>query len=612
MPTLTPEYKFNKRVKLEVKDSGGNISEVIRGGANWYEEMRTTQPGDNDCLVSVGPTVLSITGDELSLLNPTDHYDAEHGIKKKLFSFGAGVDFCVSVFVKTETLGQTTLSSVCAAGCICYNNTYTYNIGGLAEAGGISWGQTFKYNPINYVWDHGIKFILQTNYTYGLGKAILNETRAAYFDVIALIPGLDRAEAGCQVWEHISSEGLFFTSHMVEFPSEMDNWIYNPQYYWYGYTANQVTTSMPILRTDNLNNFYTALKAINPYLENPFGVEDPQDPSQEDEEPSSPGGGGGNMDKGSDPVDFPGLPSGGPLATGAIRAFEVDTNAITGMFQKLWNSSMFDISTFQKLVTEPLDALITLQCIPIDPHNNGSTPFIQLGNYDTGVAAPEIDQQYYTIDCGSLKVAEYWGSALDYSPYTKVQIFLPFLGIRDLDVDDVMGKTISVKYNYDILTGNFTAQIKSGASVLYKFPGNVKQEVPVTSQVNTRLEALAHGMANVTGAALTGSKAAVVGGIISAAVNVVMAKTIVKRSGDLNGSTGLLDDFNCYLIISRPIQSLAAGFKTQKGYPSNISAVLNTCSGYTEVEYIHLTGITGATDTELNDIERLLKEGVII
>lgn len=596
---LIPETLFYNSVAVDTPDAG-----IVVGGNNWYEEYTYSQPGYNDNLFSI-KNLFVIEPSELSALDDTIHTSRESGIKKKIFSFGSGVDFYVSIYARTEFE-----LAVFVHGCIKYGNTYYYDIAGLSETQS-SWssGDT---NPLAYTKNYGIKIACSTNYTWGQTKAVLGVTPATYFDILAFVPCYNKNYAsGFQSWQHIDEKRLYFISHVEEDIHDVDDWVYNPQYLYYGYDINKLSGCTPVARINNLTNFYNALKAINPYLENPFIKVDPENPSQEDE-PSTPGGGGGNMDKGSDPIDFPSLPVGGPLASGAIKAFEVDVNAITGMFIKLWDMSIFDISTFQKLVQEPLDALISLQCIPIDPHNGGTTPFIHLGNFDTEVAAPVIDQQYYTINCGSLKVEEYWGSALDYSPYTKVQIFLPFIGIRDLDVDDVMGKTIQVKYNYDILTGNLTAQIKCGQSVLYKFPGNVKQDVPVTSQVNTALEAFAHGLTNMAGAAIMGSTGALAAATISAAVNVTLAKHRISRSGDMEGSTGLLDDFNCYLIITRPIQSLAKNFNVQKGYPSNITAVLNTLSGYTEVEYIHLSGITGATDTELEEIENLLKSGVII
>ena len=168
-----------------------------------------------------------------------------------------------------------------------------------------------------------------------------------------------------------------------------------------------------------------------------------------------------------------------------------------------------------------------------------------------------------------------------------------------------------MKYNYDILTGNFVAMLKCGQSVLYRYPGNIKEGIPVSARTAEALEQLVKGSLSTAAKAPGNGTAAAMTGI-STAVNVAMSKTHVARSGEISGPAALLDEFVPYLIIHRPKQSLASSFKTQKGYPSNITAVLGTCSGYTEVEYIHLTGIDGATDTELNEIEDLLKKGVII
>lgn len=602
MPVLNPETLFDTRQAVE------NENGVIISGMWWYGQYYTTQPGQNDCYLKT-VDLWEVSGDELTALDPTAHYDAATGIKKTLFTFGSGVDFCVSIYAKSETIGTDTYTSVHAAGCIKYNNTYYYNIGGLSDAGGLGIGQTISYNPVNLAKTYGLKFCAITNYTYGLGQAIVDQTKAAYFDIMAHIPGTNTGSAsGFQSWQHIHAHSTYFSSRKDD--PDISDWEYNPQYFWYMYGANTLTTYNPVLRTGNLETFYNALKAINPYLPDPFKIVDGNDPSQETD-PSGPGGGGGNMDPSSDPIDFPSLPVGGALTSGAIKAFDVTPAAVTQMFLKLWDDSIFDITTFQKLVESPLDSLVQFQCVPIAPHTNG-TAHIMLGNFDTEAVADVIDREYYTIDCGTLTVEEFWGSALDYNPYTEATLWVPMCGFRDVDINDIMGKKIHLKYNYSIFDGNLTAQLMCGQSVLYKWPGNVRETIPVTQRVNDALQRIASGAGAVIGGAVAGGGAGAVTAAIGAAINVAFSQTHVSRSGALEGSTGLLDEFTPYLIIKRPIQSLAAGFKTQKGYPSNISAVLNTCSGYTEVEYIHLTGITGATDTELNDIERLLKEGVII
>lgn len=601
--SLVPEQLFNKRVGIETNEG------ILKSGALWYEDYSYSAAGGNDGYIAI-TKIFTMEPDELSDLNDTisTHYDPATGIKKRLFSLGGGIYFCVSVYVIHDD--YTGVNSVVVSGGLEYNGTYYFtNIPGLSSAGGVSVSDGTLYDPVSLVKTYGIKFTTFTNYSFGQGKAIMDVTQAAYFDVAAYIPGINTAHSdGVQSWQHINDNSLYFSSRMND--PDMSDWIYNPQYIYYGYTDNMATTEGNVFRVDNLNTFYTALKGINPAIKNPFITVDPDDPSQE-EDPSGPGGGGGNMDPSSDPIPFPDLPVGGALASGAIKAFEVSPTAMTQMFLKLWDSSIFDISTFQKLVESPLDSLIQLQAVPIDPHNAG-TAHIMLGNFDTEAVAPVIDQEYYTIDCGTLNVQEFWGSALDYNPYTEATLWVPMVGFRDVDVNDIMGKTIHLKYNYSIFDGNLTAQLMCGNAVLYKWPGNVMETIPVTQRVNEKMKAIASGAASILGGAVGGGGAGLAAGAISAAINVAFAQTHVSRSGTMEGSTGLLDDFMPYLIIKRPIQSLAAGFKTQKGYPSNMSAVLNTCSGYTEVEYIHLTGITGATDTELEEIESLLKEGVII
>ena len=156
----------------------------------------------------------------------------------------------------------------------------------------------------------------------------------------------------------------------------------------------------------------------------------------------------------------------------------------------------------------------------------------------------------------------------------------------------------------DILTGEMVAFIKCGMSVLYHFEGVGIQEIPVSARDKDWLRTAVQG---AWGSAASGNAAAG----ISAAINVALTKTNVSRSGSISGNASLLDDFVPYLIIHRPQQSLPQNFRKFKGYPSNITATLSSLSGYTEVEHINLS-VPGATDEELVEIERLLKEGVII
>lgn len=369
--------------------------------------------------------------------------------------------------------------------------------------------------------------------------------------------------------------------------------------------------------------YFLDLDAFTEYLHNhgrPFSGDVftdtpfPPDPAGTDD-PSKPGGGGGNYDDTSDPIDFPDVPTGGALECGAVVAHRVSAQTIEAIIAKLWDSSIFNpAQAWQKSIDDPMNAIVSLHCLPISPEVDGSTE-IWIGNFDTGLSSPKVTSQYKVIDCGSLNIAEYWGSALDYSPYTRAEIFLPFIGVKDVSIEDIMNSTIHIKYNVDVLTGDCVAFIKCGLSVLYHFNGNCKMPVPLSARSTDILANAGLGAAGIVSAAgavaTGGSSLLVAGATISAATSVAGSKVRTARSGDLAGSVSLLDDFVPYVILHRPVQSLAKDYNKFKGFPSNITASLGSVSGYTEVEHIHLQNIPNATREEMDEIVTILKNGAI-
>lgn len=329
---------------------------------------------------------------------------------------------------------------------------------------------------------------------------------------------------------------------------------------------------------------------------------------------SEPGGGDGNYEDDSDPIDFPPLPTGGALESGAINAHIVTTNDLQNLMGQLWSRNIID--QWLHSIEDPMQAIVSLHALPVEPETTLPTK-IWIGNYDTDLSTNTVSEEYVIIDCGSISTREFWGSALDYSPYTKMSVFLPFIGIKELKIEDTMKTTIHIKYYVDVLTGDCVAFIKCGQSVLYHYTGNCRMSIPLSSyssDILTNIIKAQGGMALAAGMVSAGVAAPVVGAgmAISSATNVANTKKNISRSGDISGNAGIMDDFVPYLIIHRPVQSLAKDYNKFKGYPSNITSLLGECTGYTEVEHIHLQSIPNATEAEMNEIERLLKEGVLI
>lgn len=331
----------------------------------------------------------------------------------------------------------------------------------------------------------------------------------------------------------------------------------------------------------------------------------PKNPSH-----SGSGGGGGTFDIQSDTIAFSTLPTISATASGLMALYCPTEAEIKTFSDWLWSNDVF--TTLQKFVASPMDLIISLSIFPLTPDITAGGDTVKIGGIATGATMARLTNQYKTFDCGSINIAEFYGSALDYGQYTKLSIYLPYIGVRELKTDELMGGTISVKYNVDFLTGACVAEIQCVRqnlnAVLYSFEGNMSAQIPLTAKdFSTVYAAILRGV--VDGQVSTGNP--VQGAAVSSAMSIMAAKPQISRAGSISGNGGHLGLHTPYLILERAIQSLPDNAGMYYGYPSNITAQLSSLSGYTEVEYIVETNIH-CTDEELSEIEELLKEGVYL
>lgn len=324
---------------------------------------------------------------------------------------------------------------------------------------------------------------------------------------------------------------------------------------------------------------------------------------------SGTGGGTGNFDNTGDDIQIPSLPTLSAVNTGFITLFNPTLAELKNLCNYMW-SDLFDLATFRKLFANPMDAILGLSIVPVAVPESG-TAEVKVGNIATGISMLMTNTQFVEVDCGSINLSEYWGSFLDYDPYTKIELYLPYIGTHPISVDDVMGKTIQIKYHVDIISGACCAYVKCGNSVLYSFVGQCSVSIPITSGDWT---SVINGVLNIAGAigtmVATGGASApmAIGQIASTAVNSM--KPSIERSGSVSGVGGMLGIQTPYIILTRPRQALPESMNKFIGYPSFVTTKLSALTGYTEIESIHLENVD-ATEAELDEIENLLKGGVI-
>lgn len=377
----------------------------------------------------------------------------------------------------------------------------------------------------------------------------------------------------------------------------------------YGGTAGGLLT--------NLGTYYNV--AFNVIEASPL-LDILQDAEHTDEDPTDTdpfgpggttgtGGGTGTFSGTGDAISIPSLPTLSATSAGFITLFNPSAAQMANLAGYMW-SGAFDLATFRKIFADPMDCILGLSIVPVDVPA-GSSSEVKVGNISTGIYMTTAASQYVEVDCGTLDVQEFWGAYLDYEPFTKAEIYLPYIGTHPIAVDDIMGKSVHVVYHVDILSGACVAYVQCGSSVLYSFIGQCSSSIPITGNDWTNV---VNGVLSIAGSigsmvATGGASApAAVGSIVSTAVN--QMKPSVEKSGSLSGTGGMMGVQTPYLILTRPRQALPARQNAYTGYPSFITSNLGTLTGYTEVEEIHLENVP-ATSGELAEIVSLLKGGVI-
>lgn len=311
---------------------------------------------------------------------------------------------------------------------------------------------------------------------------------------------------------------------------------------------------------------------------------------------------------------LPPIFSGG--ATGLLHVYNPTPAQIDEFGAWLWTTFSGDlIETLSKIFNNPMDAVIGLHEIYCTP-TTGNDTTIRAGYLDSGVASRLVSNRYVSISCGAIGVPEYWNNYLDYTPYTKAYCYLPFIGIVELNADDIIGHGVEITYKVDTYNGSCIALITtsrqgSAETVTYQFSGNCSVTVPITSGVmsaaQSALIGLATGALTATGVGAGAGAAVAASGLAKGAV----AKNSVQHSGSFGSSYGAMGIKTPYLIIKRPKQVVVPGYNETYGYPAHKRVTISSCQGFLKAIEVEVISPT-ATEEEKKIIEKLLKEGIFV
>ena len=342
---------------------------------------------------------------------------------------------------------------------------------------------------------------------------------------------------------------------------------------------------------------------------------------------------------------MPGTPMAFAQNVGLITVYHPTPAQLYAFESWLWVTlANADINT---VWNNPFDGVITLFELYCTPTDAGSRT-IHSGFLDSGINSAIISR-YTEINCGTYAIPEYYGNYLDYSPYSKAHVYLPFIGVQELNVDDIVGHAVNITYRIDEYNGSCIAMITvakttevNGETVeysntMYQFSGNCAVELPISGGSQAQIKAglmMANAYqtaANISaGANLLGGVGSLLAGNIGGAIqglggaassyafgqanalsHMLSGKSTVQKSGQFGSSYGAMGIKVPFITITRPKQIQVPNYNELYGYPAHKMVTVGACTGFLRCREVHVISPT-ASDEEKALIENLMKSGVYV
>lgn len=327
-------------------------------------------------------------------------------------------------------------------------------------------------------------------------------------------------------------------------------------------------------------------------------------------------------DEGTDPTYQPDIavtglvkPGYGAINTGFTKMYRMSDAQLRQLSAFLWSDNFVD--NVKKFFNDPREIIVGLAIMPVVPDTYSEAREVEAGGIATGVYGLLLSDQYKLDTYGSVSVKAVKGNFLDYSPYTKVTAHLPFVGAHSLDVNDVMGKTLTLKYIFDFLSGSCVAEIDVDGKPRYFFGGSCGIQIPTSSEDFGRMYSsllsagatLGSTLATVATGGLTAPLA--IGAGINMLANGMSSSPTVEYTSGSGSINGMIGCKTAFLTIERPIEKIGGNQQSFIGRPSYMTRRLSRCSGYTKCIEAHVDDIV-CTPTEKDMIKQALIDGVRI
>ena len=295
-----------------------------------------------------------------------------------------------------------------------------------------------------------------------------------------------------------------------------------------------------------------------------------------------------------------------------FNLYQVNETTVRSITDYLWSTDL--TNTLLKLYSDPMDAILSMYVLPVaSTHLRASTDVI-LGNVNLNVKSSLVEAYQETYIAGVIDVTHYNHDVRDYAPYSEYYLYLPYIGIVQLNAEDVVGSKLTIYYDVDLCTGSILARIwvERGQlnACLYQYTGSCIYILPIT-KLNQQ-----NAITVASNAALNAISGSLTGGVMRAGAQAIEAgisglQSHVSQGGSIGGNASITASPYPYIIIKHKTPQTPSGSNKYYGKPTLKTITLGKHKGFVRVKDINLSNID-LTKPEIDELETMLKEGVII
>ena len=160
--------------------------------------------------------------------------------------------------------------------------------------------------------------------------------------------------------------------------------------------------------------------------------------------------------------------------------FDYDVTTLTGIWEDIKKG-------LEMYGTDPMQVVQGLRYYPFDLSQyftyHSSIPYVYFGAYQLQLRNGDIKKMEYLdghIDLGTTRIDRWYNDWRDFEPYTKLSIYLPYIGMFPLDAKKYYGKDVLIRYFIDLRTGACTAALIANKVMIDTFDGIIGTEMPIT------------------------------------------------------------------------------------------------------------------------------------